>query len=175
MSNQAQHGETNMERFFDDCFTVEAVKSKYRELAKKHHPDLGGCTVTMVAVNDQYHKALEKCSGQTSEFNGKTFTYRYDAKTEQKIMDVIHQVLAIKTDALRVTLIGSWVWVTGDTKPVKDSLKEIGLRWHTKRECWYYTPTPHKGRYSKAGLSVLAQRYGAKEFENQGKARITYN
>ena len=159
--------------YFENCLTVEAVKTQYRDLAKKHHPDLGGCADTMVLINEQYHEALRRCSGQSHEHNGKAYTYRYDAEVEQKLMDVIHAVLAIKSDTVRVLLIGSWVWVTGDTKPIKDQLKLIGLRWHTKRQCWYYSATPYKGRYSKKGLSSLASRYGVKEFADK-RERITH-
>lgn len=32
-----------------------------------------------------------------------------------------------------------WVWVSGDTKSIKDVLKEIGFKWSSKREAWYHT------------------------------------
>ena len=95
--------------YFESCLTVEAVKTIYRDLAKKYHPDLGGCADTMVLINEQYHEALKRCSGQSHEHNGKEYTYRYNAEVEHKLMDVINAVLAIKSDAVRVVLIGSWV------------------------------------------------------------------
>lgn len=35
------------------------IKARYKELAKKHHPDLGGCAEIMKEVNAQYEKCME--------------------------------------------------------------------------------------------------------------------
>lgn len=45
-------------KFFFECYTAEAVKNRYCDLAKKHHPDLGGDTATMQAVNVGYADAM---------------------------------------------------------------------------------------------------------------------
>jgi hypothetical protein len=39
--------------------TVDAVKAKFRELSKIHHPDLGGDEVTMSRFTDAYRQAME--------------------------------------------------------------------------------------------------------------------
>ena len=44
--------------FFDDCYTPEAIKSRYRQLSKLHHPDCGGDTETFVALSEQYSSAI---------------------------------------------------------------------------------------------------------------------
>lgn len=36
--------------YFNGCFTVEQIKSRFRELAMEHHPDRGGDTATMQEV-----------------------------------------------------------------------------------------------------------------------------
>lgn len=40
--------------FFDDCFTWDEAKKKYRELAKKMHPDIGGNNSEMAELNAEY-------------------------------------------------------------------------------------------------------------------------
>lgn len=31
-----------------------------------------------------------------------------------------------------------WAWVSGDTKPIKEDLKELGFRWSPRRKQWYH-------------------------------------
>lgn len=38
--------------------TIEEIKKKFRDLAKKHHPDVGGDSEKMIALLDAYHKLL---------------------------------------------------------------------------------------------------------------------
>lgn len=48
-----------MNKYFDGCRDEQEIKTRYRDLAKKHHPDLGGDTETMKAVNEAYEQALK--------------------------------------------------------------------------------------------------------------------
>ena len=40
--------------YFKECKTIDEVKTLYRSLAKQHHPDRGGVTETMQAINSEY-------------------------------------------------------------------------------------------------------------------------
>ena len=35
----------------------------------------------------------------------------------------------------KIELIGTWLWVTGKTQPIKDMLKEKGFHWASRKEC----------------------------------------
>lgn len=45
---------------------------------------------------------------------------------------------------LTIEVCGSWVWVSGDTKPHKEALKESGFKWAPKKEMWHFRPSDHK-------------------------------
>lgn len=154
-----------MNIYFAGCTTVEEVKSLYRTLAKQHHPDRGGDTATMQAINAAYHATLSRMNGQTHEDNGREYTYRYDREAEQQAMDKIAEILRIRGD-FDVYLIGTWVWIVGDTKPIKDALKAAGCQWHSQRTCWYWRAKEnrHRGKMSRHGLGSLAARYGYQQF-----------
>ena len=34
---------------------------------------------------------------------------------------------------ITIELIGSWIWVSGDTREIKEKLKEIGFKWASKK------------------------------------------
>ena len=40
--------------YFKHCTTLDEVKATYRDLAMKNHPDRGGDTETMQAINREY-------------------------------------------------------------------------------------------------------------------------
>ncbi len=150
--------------WFKDCSTVEQIKKLFRELAMLHHPDHGGDTATMQAINAAYQVALKRADGQKSTgSDGKEHTYYYNAETERAVMDALYQILRIKMDA-HVYLIGTWIWIEGQTKPVKEQLKAAGCRWHSERVAWYWRVEPLKTWRSKGDLSELAAKYGVREF-----------
>lgn len=152
--------------WFSDCTTPESIKIRYRKLAMQHHPDRGGNNDVMREINVEYQKALKSCDGQTNSDNGKTHTYRYDESVEQAIMDKIQELLTLNMESVDIALIGVWIWITGNTKPFKDSLKGLGCRWHSKRKCWYFQNGTKRRSYSKAGLDEIAEKYGYQHFKN---------
>lgn len=155
-----------MNNYFSNFSTVEQIKAEYRRLAMLHHPDRGGDTATMQTINRQYTEALKQCDGQHSKDDaGQPHIYRYNAVREQEVMDTLHAILRVKMDA-EVWLIGCWIWIMGDTRPVKDQLKALGCLWHSKRAAWYWR-TAEQGKWrshSQLGFDGLAEKYGAKEF-----------
>ena len=46
------------------------------------------------------------------------------------------QVLLDAFQTLDIQITGSWIWVSGDTKPHKTELGAHGLRWSRKKEKW---------------------------------------
>ena len=162
--------------YFTNTHTVGQAKSLYRQLAKENHPDLHGTEATevMQQINDEYHDLLKSLDGSTSVgSDGKQHTYRYNRDVEQAIMDKIMELLALNLPDIEIELIGTWVWVSGDTKPVKDKLGKdgAGLRWHSKRERWYWHGATYRRRYNKdASFSDLRRMYGSRSFEADDSA-----
>ncbi|MEO0374336.1 MAG: hypothetical protein AAF329_06815 [Cyanobacteria bacterium P01_A01_bin.17] len=146
-------------RYFAHLHTVETIKSHYRKLAMEHHPDRGGNLAVTQEINRQYHEALQACDGQEREGR----SYRYRAEIEQELMDKLLELLKLRS--LDIALIGYWIWVSGDTKCNREALKEAGLKWHSKRRCWYYKPQGWaRSRRSDGSLRELARKYGYKGF-----------
>jgi hypothetical protein len=153
--------------YFNEAKTVEDIKYCYRELAMKFHPDRPeGDTEIMQEINQHYQQALQQANGQqSSNSDGKQFTYRYNADIEQAIVEMIDVLLGIKMEGVIISLIGRWVWITGNTRPYKDELKAIGCKYHGKRKCWFWSNDSERSRYnSKDSLVELAEKYGVKSF-----------
>lgn len=168
-------------QYFAGCTSVEEIKKHYRELAREHHPDIGGDTATMQAINSQYESALLRQDGTESKgSDGKTHKYYYKADVERAVRDAfIASLKAAKAKNVSVesAIIGTWVWVKGDTKPIKDDLKDAGFRWQGHRKAWSFCTTKRrrKHRPSTASLGGLAAQYGCADFaqtEEQERQRL---
>lgn len=161
------------QEYFSTFKNVNQVKAEYRRLVWIHHPDRGGDTATMQDLNNQYQEALVRCDGQTTKgTDGKPHTYHYNEEIEQAIIDKISELIGLKLDGIEIWLIGTWVWVGGDTKPHKEALKAAKCRWHSKRQKWYFHTGKYRRRNSKASFADLAATYGAKKFENRSEDKI---
>jgi len=165
--------------YFSHLQTVEEIKKEFRRLAMIHHPDHGGNTATMQEINAQYHAALSRCHGQTSRGSDQQdHTYHYNPEKEQAIVDKIAELIAAGVAGVaEIYLIGTWVWVMGETKPIKETLKTLGCIWHNKRQAWYWQNDNEKRGYNrKADFFGLAAKYGAQKFEEkkeEQKKKIT--
>ena len=163
--------------YYSSCYTVEETKRLYRTLAFENHPDLGGSTEIMQAINDQYHDKLRELDGQQEKASydpKKTWTYRYDEQTEQATMDKIAEFLALKLEGVELLLIGTWLWVQGKTRESKDAIKGLGFKYNGKRKMWYFNPNPEKKtRYnSRANLGDLAKKYGSRIVKHDEKGMV---
>jgi hypothetical protein len=52
------------------------------------------------------------------------------------VKDILDKDEQVK-NSVGVEVIGSWVWVSGDTKQIKDELKLVGFLWSNKKLSWY--------------------------------------
>lgn len=115
-------------KFFQSVTNLEELKKQYKKLAKKHHPDMGGTEKDFIALKDEYDQLFKELN-KTEELND---TYR-------NIIDAL-----INFD-IELEIIGTWVWVQGNTFSIKDKLKELGFKWAGKKKAWYW----YEGEYKK--------------------------
>ena len=159
---------------FRHCKTVAEVKQLYRQLAKQHHPDIGGDTATMQMVNAAYEKALKHLDGQTTQdAEGKEHTYYYNEELERRVMAKIHTLLSLRMAGVEINMVGTWLWINGDTKPHKELLKAESCFWHKTRGMWYWRdPSQQTNMRSRGDFADLAAKYGLKKYENEKQTAL---
>lgn len=147
-------------KYFTDPQTLESLKSQYRSLAFQHHPDRGGDTETMKAVNSEYDTlfTILKDVHQTKE--GETFTAKQSTnETPEHFKAIISELM--KMDNIVIEIIGCFVWVTGNTKPYKNELKSLKFQWHSKKIAWFLKPSDYKKQSRKDyDLEEIRTMYG---------------
>jgi len=152
--------------------TLEELKKLYRALAHQHHPDNGGDTEAMKTINGQYETLFAKLKNIHQNKDGETYTKETD-ETANQFIELINELM--KMDNITIEIIGCFVWVSGDTKPHKEKLKDLKFRWHSKKICWYLKPEDYKRRSHKDySLDEIRSMYGTSgEVRSNGKDKIT--
>jgi len=114
--------------YFAECKTAEDCKAKFVELEST----LKGKAKT--AMLDQFKTAFNKLKSTHATKEGKL----YEKATEETAEDFASLIIKLaKVKGVSVEICGSWIWVSGDTKPVKDTLKDLGFWFSAKKSAWY--------------------------------------
>ncbi len=157
---------------FRNCKTLEELKKSYHKLVLQHHPDRGGETAKMQEVNHQYDIWFPKLKNFHHNMKGEIYE-KENAETPDAFKDIIDTL--IKMEGLKIEIIGTFVWVTGDTKPHKDAIKAMGFKWHSKKLCWYLPPIGYKKRSRKNySMDEIRDMYGSQgKYDAEEKVKIT--
>lgn len=144
--------------YFKACTTLEEVKALYKTLAKANHPDLGGSTEAMQAINNEYSiacKLIASGQGMTSE------------EFEKTIIDIEAYKVAIEKiimlEGIIIECVGSWVWVTGNTYEHRNTLREAQFLFAGKKKAWYFRTEEYKVKNRNKNLSLddIKNKYGS--------------
>ena len=153
-------------KYFININTLDELKAAYRRLSMKHHPDRGGDTATMQEINAEHDELFERLKKQ---HNASADEFHQTTETPEEFREIIE--LLLKLDGLTVELCGSWLWIGGDTRQHKETLKAAGCRWSNNKKLWYWhhAEEGRKWRRGKATMSDIRTKYGSQVFDAAGE------
>lgn len=158
-------------KYFDNCKTIEDVKKTYHKLVKALHPDNGGDPESFKEMQAEYMKVFEALKNVFTNKDGETYT-KTSKETPEEYADIINRV--IHFDGVKVEIIGSWVWLTGNTLMYREEIKAAGFFWSKSKKAWYYTGEKEyrkrKGHYS---MNKLRSKWGSEEIEPEQQQKIS--
>ncbi len=155
--------------YFITIRTIEELKAEYKRLALLWHPDRsGGDLAKMQAINAEYDSMFElvkdthfkKDSRETWTASGDWATN----ETAEAYRAIIYMLINIQ--GIQLEICGSWLWITGDTKPHKDQLKALGCLWSKNKSAWYYNGSQVKKRRAHCkNMNEVRAKWGSQTID----------
>lgn len=161
-------------KYFSNCKTIEEANARYKELAKRYHPDIAGAqfTATMQEINNEFEEICNYLkthaySGTQTAYNGTNST-----ETPQDFINIIDKL--ISCEGLIIELVGRWIWITGNTYAYKDILKTLAFRWSGKKKAWYWRKDEDGGKNYRHNLTLdeIKEKYGCQSFATAAAPKL---
>jgi curved DNA-binding protein CbpA len=131
--------------YFAGVTTLEELKKQYRKLAMIHHPDRGGDLQAMKDINNEYEFLFKKLPKNDKE---------KFAKVDDGFREIVNALINI--DEIELEIMGSWLWVSGQTWEHRGILGKDGfkMQFSKNKKSWYWydgieTGVKMRGRYTK--------------------------
>lgn len=149
-------------KYFSECKTLEEGKRLYKTLAKRYHPDCGGDAEILKEINTEFERFFEEFKNTHENAEGKAYqSQKQNTGTAKEYMDIISKLFVIPH--IEIEICGYWLWLSGNTYPYKDYLKEIGCRWSVGKKKWYYTTDPYIRKKSTMSMTDIRNAYGSEK------------
>ncbi len=159
--------------FFASCNNLDDVKQTYRKLAMQHHPDKGGDPATFRAVTDEYNSAVKYFAKYGPRNEAGTHT---EEQTQEQQEHTIFESEAyraaldavINIEGIIIEVVGSWIWLTGNTYPHRAQIKAAGYLFASAKKAWYFRTEENKTTRSKRGTTLddIKNKYGSERVNN---------
>ncbi len=118
---------------------------------------MGGDTATMQSINTEYSFACAKL------ISGENLSCE---ETEAAILELEAYKNAISAIAglqgIFIEAVGSWIWVSGNTYPVKNQIKEAGFMFASSKKMWYFRTEENAScNRKKMDIEQIRSKYGS--------------
>lgn len=151
-------------KWFQNIKTLDELRTMYRKLAVKHHPDKGGSTSDMQEINAEYDYLSKNLINNNATFSAGRKSWEHFVSAE--IRDKLNEVIFL--EGVTIEIIGSWIWITGKTKPVKEYLKEHGFRFSPNKLAWYWQYGDYRKMNGKQfTMDEIRYMWGSEEVEKK--------
>lgn len=131
---------------------LKPEKAAYRAACKRYHPDINPDGAEIMKLINAAYDFLKKHLGQWS-------TSQRD-RTETPIDEIFSEIL----NRIHIEVCGTWLWVTGNTRPYKDALKAAGLKFARK----YWRPESRR----VLSLDEIRFTFGSREIETEERETL---
>ena len=151
--------ESEIKKEFENVTGLNEAKKIFKKLAKELHPDVGGCEESFKILKNVYDDIVEH-----------KIYFSADCKIDLELEKIISQILHFGN--ITIELVGSWIWLSGDTKAIKDILKNLNFKWASKKKMWYYGEMKGKNLKPKS-MDEIKSKYNTQTFKSFEKRKIT--
>ena len=138
--------------------SLDDLKAEYWTLAKQHHPDKGGNAETFKLMQNEYDNLTDSFL-RNSNFSASEV--KNEVELDETYKAVVNAIIGL--EGLKIEIVGKWIWVSGNTYPVKDILKSTGFKFAPVKKMWYYTFGERSKSRKEFTIDQIRNRYGSKD------------
>ena len=149
----------DIQKEFNGVTGLNEAKKVFKRLAKSLHPDIGGSEEEFKLLKNVYDNIIEH----------KVY-FSNDSKFDIELEKVIAQILHYED--ITIDVVGSWIWLSGNTKPLKDTLKKLNFKWASKKKMWYYGEMKGKS-HKEQSLDEIKGKYGCTTIKSKGYEKLS--
>ena len=171
-----------MKAYFKDVQTLEELRKQYKSLLKKYNPDNGGSEEETKAINVEYEKLFrilkdtytrqqENRSDSNTDSKTSYDNMKYNFEEDELLKEMLQKVIHLSD--ITIEIIGSWIWISGNTYQYRKELKEIGFKFAGQKKCWYWhSETFRKKSHKVLSMNSIREFYGSTEVETDQRKRL---
>lgn len=164
-----------MKEYFKDITTLEELRKQYKNLLKEYHPDnVNGSEEITKAINLQYELLfieLKNSNYKEKESETSYNNMKYDFTEDTKLREILNNIITLT--GINIEIIGSWIWVDGNTYQHKAYLNDMGFKWAGEKKKWYFhTEAFRKKSKKKLTIEEIRDYYGGMNVRTQGRQLI---
>lgn len=163
--------------YFKNVDSLETLRKQYKELLKQYHPDnANGSTEATQEINAEYETLFKQLKNRheskqtdnnTNDYNNIKYNFEEDKVLREVLQKIIH------FSDITIEVIGSWLWVSGNTYQHKDELKEIGFKYAPQKKQWYFhTESFRKKSRRKLSMDDIRNYYGSTEVQTEERKQL---
>jgi hypothetical protein len=160
-----------------EIYTLEDLKKQYRRLAMSFHPDLGGKLETMQEINAEYDRLFPSYKNKHVSFSGEAYE-KETTEVSSDFINIINALIKLAREKsitdFRIELCGTWLWIHGQTIPVKEELKKLGCEWASQKRLWYWRAEKNRSfNHKPVPMEKIRAAYGSEFISRNPNPEIT--
>ena len=170
-------------KWFKGVKYAEDGKSLYRTLARENHPDNGGNEELLKQITVEFkewwkeHKNIHHTASTADQGTADQGTADQGRKYKEcnidEFIDIINKLVIVP--GIEIEICGTWVWISGNSYPYKEYLKEIGCRWSKGKKKWFWTNDyfdPRKKYGIHPSMETIRAMHGSTKVHREEKPQI---
>lgn len=167
-------------KYFKGINNLDELRKEYKNLIRKNHPDCGGDLKVCQEINVEYEQIFEKlknenCANSFNKSNNNKDsedTYKWDVTQDKAIRNMIFKF--VHFEGINIEIIGSWIWIDGQTYEIKELLSENKFLWSRKRKMWHWSPYEKSKFYKKGNLTLdeIRNMYGSQKVDTEKQNKL---